>query len=77
MAARATVTAAKPAESSVYQPFPGITQAQSYSIEERIRVRAYELYLERGGANGSSIDDWLRAETEICAEISDDPDSAS
>ncbi len=33
--------------------------------EEDVRRRAYEIYLERGDAPGSEIDDWLRAETEL------------
>ena len=33
--------------------------------EEEIRVRAYELYLERGGVNGHEVEDWLRAEDEV------------
>jgi hypothetical protein len=33
--------------------------------EERIRKRAYELYLLRRGRSGSELDDWLRAEAEI------------
>jgi hypothetical protein len=32
--------------------------------DEEIRIRAYELYLERGGENGNEVDDWLRAEKE-------------
>ena len=35
------------------------------STEELIRVRAYQLYEERGSENGHDLDDWLRAETEI------------
>ena len=32
---------------------------------EAIRVRAYELYLQRGeGAEGSEVNDWLEAERE-------------
>jgi Protein of unknown function (DUF2934) len=33
--------------------------------EEDIRMRAYHLYLERGGAPGSDFDDWLEAEREL------------
>ena len=33
--------------------------------DEEIRVRAYELYLERGGENGNAVDDWVRAENEF------------
>lgn len=32
--------------------------------EERIRARAYELYLERGGSPSDEMEDWLRAERE-------------
>ena len=34
-------------------------------IEERIRVRAYELYEERGKSDGHAFDDWLQAEAEL------------
>jgi hypothetical protein len=36
--------------------------------EEKIRVRAYELYLQRGGNGGSPEQDWLRAVEEICSQ---------
>ncbi len=39
--------------------------AGSYELEERIRVRAYQLYLQRGKRNGYALDDWLQAEGEI------------
>jgi hypothetical protein len=32
---------------------------------EEIQVRAYEIYLERGGTDGSDLEDWLRAEREF------------
>jgi hypothetical protein len=35
------------------------------SIEERIRARAYEIYVERGDNGGSPEQDWLRATEEI------------
>ena len=37
--------------------------------EERIRHRAYELYLRRGNQPGSEIDDWPQAEEEILSGI--------
>jgi len=40
------------------------------SLEQKIRVRAYEIYLARGGSNGSPEGDWLRAEAEIRAKRS-------
>ena len=39
--------------------------AGSYELEERIRVRAYQLYLQRGKRNGHALDDWLQAEAEL------------
>ena len=35
------------------------------NIEERIRRRAYELYVVRGREDGHDLEDWLRAESEI------------
>ena len=33
--------------------------------EADIRLRAYQIYLERGGNDGQDFDDWLRAEEEL------------
>jgi hypothetical protein len=49
-------------------PAPGTARepiSDDLPLEERIRQRAYELYLTRGSASGSEIDDWLQAEEEI------------
>ena len=35
---------------------------------ERIAVRAYELYLARGGSHGQDWEDWLAAEREIVGQ---------
>lgn len=34
-------------------------------LQERIRLRAYEIYEQRGGDHGHDIDDWLQAELEL------------
>jgi DUF2934 family protein len=39
--------------------------AGSYELEERIRVRAYQLYEQRGKRNGYALDDWLQSEAEL------------
>jgi hypothetical protein len=39
--------------------------AGSCELEERIRVRAYQLYEQRGKRNGYALDDWLQAEAEL------------
>ena len=42
-----------------------LKSAHSSEIEERIRRRAYELYVRRGSVDGFALDDWLQAEAEI------------
>lgn len=32
---------------------------------EQIQLRAYEIYLERGGAPGNAFEDWVQAEREL------------
>ena len=38
---------------------------ETLPLEDRIRRRAYELYLERGSEQGSELNDWLQAEEEM------------
>jgi hypothetical protein len=40
-------------------------QKQSIPLEEQIRQRAHQIYLQRSGQNGSALDDWLKAEAEL------------
>ena len=54
----APATTAAKASSSVATTRPAPTRDQ-------IAQRSYELYLARGGANGSAEQDWLQAETEL------------
>jgi hypothetical protein len=45
-----------------------ISRAQQTSeeqIQERIKERAYQLFLERGSEHGRDLEDWLRAEAEM------------
>ncbi len=39
--------------------------AETLPLEDRVRERAYELYVLRGNESGSELDDWLQAEQEI------------
>lgn len=34
-------------------------------LEHRIRLRAFDLFLQRGRVDGHALDDWLKAEGEI------------
>ena len=36
------------------------------ALRDKISRRAYDLYQTRGASPGSSVDDWLRAEREVC-----------
>jgi hypothetical protein len=36
---------------------------------EEIRLRAYEIYVERGRIDGQDLEDWLQAEKELTANI--------
>ncbi len=40
------------------------------TLEEQIRIRAYHLYLQRGGQGGSPEQDWQQAKEEICGQHS-------
>jgi Protein of unknown function (DUF2934) len=48
----------------------------SPEVESQIRVRAYELYQQRGDAPGSEVQDWLAAEREVMARHSDQSHTA-
>ncbi len=39
--------------------------ALAQSVEEKIRVRAYELFEKRGFQHGHDLDDWLQAEADV------------
>ena len=42
--------------------------ANFVELEERIRLRAYEIYEQRGRADGHALEDWLQAQTELVGE---------
>jgi hypothetical protein len=49
---------------------PRVTHAggsAALPLEERVRLRAHQLYIERGNESGSEMDDWLQAEEELSA----------
>jgi hypothetical protein len=45
-----------------------------FPTAEQVEKRAYELYLERGCADGHDVEDWLAAEREL-TELSEQPPS--
>ncbi len=48
-----------------------VTRVMTHSVnmQDAIRVRAYELFEERGYQHGYDQDDWLRAESEVLARF--------
>ena len=43
----------------------GEVSAGNVASDEEIRLRAYEIYLQRGKGPGLELDDWLQAEREF------------
>jgi hypothetical protein len=41
------------------------TKVAASARHQKIRVRGYEIYLERGEQPGGDLDDWIQAEREI------------
>lgn len=39
--------------------------AKSTPTREEIALRAYQIYMERGGTPGHELEDWIRAEHEL------------
>ena len=49
------------------------TNGARSGIDEQIRLRAYELYLERGAQPNDDLADWLRAERELRLDLAAEP----
>jgi hypothetical protein len=67
MTLQATSKRSDPLEvrASVIQSDAENTSADQAPSHEQIRLRAYEIYLERGALPGNELDDWLQAECEL------------
>ena len=39
--------------------------AEAHPTREEIELRAYQIYIERGCADGHDVDDWLQAEHDL------------
>jgi hypothetical protein len=65
-AAAPTAPARSPAAAPARTSLPNLSPEER---EARIRQLAYAYYENRRGAEGSAIEDWLRAEAEVAQEI--------
>jgi hypothetical protein len=52
-------------EASSTQAESGEVSVENPARDEEIRLRAYEIYLERGEQPGRDLEDWLQAEREL------------
>jgi hypothetical protein len=52
------------------------TENKVHPTGEEIELRAYQIYVERGGADGHDVDDWLQAERELFAKYQRNPPMA-
>ena len=53
----------KPIEKSSVRSEP--QTAEGHPTREEIELRAHQIYVERGGAHGQDVNDWLQAEREL------------
>ena len=60
-------------QTSAPESTPEFSSADGYD-RDRVATRAYELYMERGGGDGSDMEDWFTAEREF--SITRDPQAA-
>jgi hypothetical protein len=45
-----------------------LSKESNVEVLEKIRLRAYELYEQRGRREGHDLEDWLKAESEVIAK---------
>ena len=63
MASKAkTIGSTKPQAETPFEEREGLLDS---TLEQEIRDRAYEIFLQRGGQPGYEMEDWLQAEREI------------
>jgi hypothetical protein len=52
-------------EQKIGKSTPSVDQSSTELTEAYIRVRAYQLFEQRGRQDGHAVEDWLQAEEEI------------
>ena len=58
----------KPETSKAVPVVEMVISYTTVNLEDEIRLRAYELFLERNGQNGDAYGDWCKAVIEICTK---------
>jgi Protein of unknown function (DUF2934) len=62
---RSKKTAANPGSESTALPATNGNGNGNGNVEEAIRVRAYQLFEQRGRTHGHDVEDWFRAIAEV------------
>jgi hypothetical protein len=48
----------------------GVEMVESQeALKNAIAIRAYEIYIQRGGESGSDVEDWMQAEEELISDL--------
>lgn len=55
----------RPVASDTQPSTPHSSSSTGPYDRDRVAIRAYELYMARGGGDGADVDDWLIAEREF------------
>lgn len=63
--ASASIPVGDPTSDAPGHSAPDNNDSNESDPHDRIAMRAYELYLSRGGRDGADFDDWLAAEREL------------
>ena len=54
---------------TMVSPSPAPQKTGNYKpTQEEIALRAYQIYLQRGGAPGNELQDWIQAERQLLEE---------
>jgi hypothetical protein len=57
-----------PTDNVLNMPTTEASESAEEITRDAIARRAYEIYMDRGGADGHDVDDWLQAERELHEE---------
>jgi len=55
----------------IHASLHGSTRTEERPTREEIELRAYQIFLERGGWHGQDVEDWLEAERQLLVEKED------
>ena len=50
-------------------PIAQMDETSLATLYQKVAIRAYEYFEQRGGQHGWDLEDWIRAEREILAEM--------